>query len=297
MDINFELYKIFYHAANSRSFSDAAQKLYISQSAVSQAVKNLEEKIGQRLFYRKARSVKLTQEGELLFKYVEQAYNFIKTAENKILEMQNMDFGEVRIGASDTVCKYLLIPHLEKFIKQYPAIKIRVINRTSPQLIDILKNGMIDFAIVTLPVHDKKILVKDFAVVEDIFVASGRFSRLKGIKIKLNELSKQPLLMLQKDSATRRNFDLFLQQKGISVVPEIELENIDLLVEFARIGLGIAHVLKESALPAIESGELFKVETQEKLPVRKLGIITMKNVPLSRAADKFIQALLQDRPD
>jgi DNA-binding transcriptional LysR family regulator len=114
MDVNFELYKIFYHAAKYKNFSDAAKQLFISQSAVSQAIKNLEEKMGSALFYRKSRSVELTQEGTLLFSHVEQAYNFLKTAENKISQMQNMDCGEVRIGVSDTICKYYLISYLGK---------------------------------------------------------------------------------------------------------------------------------------------------------------------------------------
>jgi DNA-binding transcriptional LysR family regulator len=291
MDINFELYKIFYHAATADSFSAAAEKLFISQSAVSQAIKNLEEKMGQKLFYRKARSVGLTQEGELLLQHVGQAYNLIKTAEIKILQMQNMESGEIRIGASDTICKYFLISYLEKFTNKYPKIKVRIISRTSSHIAEILKNGLIDFGIVTLPIDAKNLIVREFTSVEDIFVACDKFSFLKKCKIPLGDLSKLPLLMLHKNSATRRNFDLYLQQIGVSVAPEIELENIDLLVDLARIGLGVAHVLKESAEASIKNGEIFKVETVEKMPERRLGIISIKNVPMSRAAEEFIKSL------
>lgn len=291
MDINFELYKIFYYVASSCSFSSAAHKLYISQSAVSQAIKNLEEKIGEQLFYRKNRNVSLTREGELLFKHIEQAYNFIKTGEGKIKEIQNMNSGEVRIGASDTVCKYILIPPMESFIRRYPKIKLKVINRTSLQIREMLKNGQIDFGIVTLPVQDEMINTEDFTAVEDIFVGSDRYSELKGKRVTLSELTRYPLLMLQKNSTTRQNIDFFLNQNGFEIMPEIELESIDLLVEFARIGLGVAHVLKESAQAAISKGELFQVDISEKLPERQLGIITMKNMPVSRAAGEFIRNL------
>jgi len=162
MDINFELYKIFYHAAKAGSFTDAAAKLYISQSAVSQAIKSLEEKIGGQLFYRKTRSVKLTGEGELLFKHVEQAYNFIKTGENKISEIKNLNTGEIKIGVGDTICKYFLIPHIQKFNLRYPGIKIHVVNRISSQILALLKNGLIDFGIATLPIHDKNIQAHEF---------------------------------------------------------------------------------------------------------------------------------------
>lgn len=293
MDINFELYKIFYHVASNSSFTDAAAKLHVSQSAISQAIKNLEEKTGSQLFFRKTREIKLTAEGKLLFKHIEQAYNFIKTGENKLLEAQNLENGEIRIGVSDTICKYYLINEIGRFIRKHPKVKIQVINRTSHQIKDILKEGKIDFGIVTLPVHEKGFVVENFQWVEDIFVASDKFIELRGKKVSLQELSRYPLLMLDRNSATRRNLDLFVQKKGLNLIPEIELESIDLLVEFAKIGLGIAHVLKESAKSFIDKGDLFKVELKEKLPLRRLGIITTKDVPVSRTSAEFINFLIQ----
>ena len=291
MDINFELYKIFYYAASCQSFSQAAEKLFITQSAVSQAIHNLEEKLGGQLFFRKGRKVQLTWEGELLYKHIEQAFHFIKNAENKFYEMKNYDTGEIRIGDSDTICKYYLIPYLEQFNKNYPKIKIQVINRTSGQIIELLKNGSIDCGIATLPVNDNNILVKPFRKVEDIFVASEKYHELKGTKLHLRDLSGYPLLMLEKKSMTRQNFDTFLQKKGIIITPEIELESVELLIEFAKIGLGIAYVLKESALNDINNNHLFRIDIVEDIPKRELGICTIKGVPLSRAADRFIQYL------
>lgn len=291
MDINFELYKIFYHAAKADSFSVAADRLHVSQSAVSQSIKSLEEKLGSKLFFRKTREIKLTLEGEILFKHIEQAYNFIKTAESKIFESQNLERGEIRIGVSDTVCKYYLISFIEKFIQKYPKIKIQVINRTSSQIKDILKDGLIDFGIVTLPVHDKNIHIDDFLTVRDIFVASDRFIELKGHELSLKSLAGYPLLMLDRSSSTRRNIDSYLSSKGIDLIPEVELESVDLLIEFAKIGLGIAHVLKESVIKELETGALFEVKVKEDITLRKLGVITMKNVPLSRASLEFMRFL------
>ena len=291
MDINFELYKIFYHTARLQNFSEAAAALHISQSAVSQSIKNLEAKTGVSLFSRQGRQVKLTTEGRLLYRHIEQAYNFIKAGENKLAEMQNLDSGVVRIGAGDTVCKYFLIYCLERFNYLYPKIKIQVVNRTSPQLSALLKEGAVDLCIVTLPVADKGFKVTRYLTVKDIFVASGKFGRLNRGRISLAELSRYPLLLLEKQSATRQNLDRLLREKGIEVTPEIELEDNDLLVEFARIGLGVAHVLMQSALPAIRKGELFQVMIKEKLPKRELGIITAAEVPLSHAAAEFIKML------
>lgn len=284
MDINFELYKIFYHAADSGSFSKAAERLHITQSAVSQSIRNLEERTGQILFSRKARKISLTAEGAVLFKHIEQAYNFIKAGENRLNELKNLESGIIRLGAGDTVCKYFLVPILEKFIKIYPNVKLNVINRTSSQLIALLKGGLLDLCIVTLPVDDPDVDVHGFRQVEDVFIASTRFKELRGRDVSLAELCGYPLMLLQDASRTRKNLDSFLSARSIHVKPEIELESIDLLVDFARIGLGVSHVLKESALASINKGDLFIVKTIEKLPKRKLGTAIVKNVPLPHAA-------------
>lgn len=291
MDIQFDLYKIFYHAAKHLNFTQAARELFITQSAVSQAIKNLEKQLGNPLFYRQGRNMKLTWEGKLLYEHVEKAYHLIKAAEAKFKEINNLEMGEIRIGASDTICKYFLMPTLEKFNETHPGVKIRVTNRTSPQLIDILKSGSLDIAIITLPISDPDIQVKPFMEVKDIFVASAKFTSLKNKVISLDALAKYPILLLEGKSATRQNLDRYLEQYGVNIVPEIELESNDLLVDFARIGLGIACVLKESALEEIEKGNLFEVKLKEELPSRKLAICCMKNISLSRAALAFIQML------
>lgn len=295
MDINFELYKIFYLTAKNQSFSEAANFLFITQSAVSQAIKNLETKLGVQLFFRKTRHFKLTPEGELLFTHIEQAYNFIKIAEQKVSETQNLDYGEIRIGASDTVCKYHLLPYLKQFNLLYPKIKIQFINRTSGQILEILKKGSLDFGVVTLPVSTKNFTVREFVNVEDIWVAAPKYNFLRDELISITELIKSPLLLLEKSSATRRNLDLFFQEQGVKVIPEIELESVDLLVEFARIGLGIAHVLRESAIESMARGELFEIKPKEQIPKRKLGIASIDNLPLSQAAERFLELIIHKK--
>lgn len=291
MDINFELYKIFYHCAENKSFSTAARKLFITQSAVSQSVKGLEKQLGVTLFHRKSRSIQLTSEGELLFSYVSQAFNFLKTAEEKLQEFEGLSSGEIRIGVSDSICKYFIMPYIKKFGQMYPNIMVKVINRTTPQLLDVLKSGLIDIAISTLPVNEDVFNVSPFITVEDIFVASNKYKELKGNEISLQELNRYPLVLLQSDSSTRKSVDHFFSSRGLSCSPEIELESLDLLVEFAKIGTGIACVLKESALDSIKAGDLFEVRLKEALPPRSVGIVTMKNVILSKAVKTFISEL------
>jgi DNA-binding transcriptional LysR family regulator len=291
MDINFELYKIFYFCAENKSFSTAAKKLFISQSAVSQSIKGLEKQLGVTLFFRKSRSIQLTSEGELLMSYVSQAFNFLKTAEEKLQELEGLSAGEIRMGVSDSICKYFIMPYIKKFGQMYPNIMVKVINRTTPQLLDVLKSGLIDIAISTLPVNQDMFNASPFIAVEDIFVASSKYIELRDREITLQELNRYPLVLLQSDSSTRKSVDIFFSSHGLICSPEIELESLDLLVEFAKIGTGIAYVLKESAQDAIKAGDLFEVKLREPLPRRKVGIVTMKNVVLSKAVKTFISEL------
>lgn len=290
--INMELYKIFYFAAKSGSISKAAEKLYITQPAVSQAIKHLESQLGGKVFFRTPRGVVLTEEGKILYKYIEQAYNFIMTAENKFLEMQNLMNGEIKIGASDTLCKYYLLPYLSQFHSDYPNIKIQVTNRITQETISLLKVGKVDLGIINLPINnDKKLIIKEVFPVQDCFVCGDKYKDLSESPISLNKLLEYPILLLDKGSTTRKFLDEFIESQGVNITPEIELGSIDLLVSFAKIGLGISCVVKDFVKDELDSSNLHEIKLIEKIPKRNIGIITLKDVPLSNAAKKFIELL------
>ncbi|NMA14589.1 MAG: LysR family transcriptional regulator [Clostridia bacterium] len=293
MDINFELYKVFYHVAFSKSFSLAANRLCISQSAVSQSIKSLEEKLGCRIFLRSSKQVKLTPEGEILFKHVEQAFNYIKTGERSIEELYSLKAGVVRIGASDTICKYYLLPYLQEFNRLFPKIKIQITNRTSPRCLEMLKNSSLDVAIVNLPekMPFDNIIAKKTKNIQDVFIAGKTFSFLKNKKISLKELDRYPLLMLEKNTVTRKFFDQFCKNKGVNVIPEIELGSVDLLVEMAQIGLGISFVPMDAIEKSRTEDEIFMLDLKEKIPSRSLGIVTNNSIPVPVGAQKFIDLL------
>lgn len=293
MDINFELYKVFYYVAKELSFSAASARLFISQSAVSQAVKTLEKKMQCRLFVRNTKQVRLSPEGEILFKHVEQAFNFIKAGERGINEIQALHTGEVRIGASDTICKYYLLPYFEKFHRAFPQVKIHLTNRTSPKCLELLKNGSVDAVVVNMPGlgSGKNLTVQKIKTIRDVFIAGRNFGHLREQVISIKDLQQYPLLMLEKNTSTRAFIDSFLARQDISLTPEIELESVDLLIEMAKIGLGISFVGEDYVKTELAKDEIFILQTKEKLPPRSLGVITNDNVPLPAAARKFIELL------
>lgn len=293
MDINFELYKVFYYVSKSLSFSEASEELFITQSAVSQSIKLLEEKLKCQLFFRNTKRVRLTREGEILYGHIEQAFNFIKSGERTLEEMNSLGQGEIRIGASDTICKYYLMPYIKSFNHNYPNIKIHLTNRTSPKCIELLRKGSVDLSVINIPekCSYSNISVKSTKRVRDVFIANDNFKELKGRKVSLKELEDYPLLVLEKNSTTREFFDNLMAKHNVSFKPEIELGSVDILIEMAKIGLGIAFVPDECVNQELEKEDIFVLDIKEEIPDRNLGFLIHSNIPLPIAASKFVELL------
>lgn len=287
MDINYELYKVFYYVADTLSFSEASKQLYISQSAVSQSIKALETKLDQTLFIRSTKKVRLTPEGEILLRHIEPAINLIRRGESQILESASTG-GQIRIGASDTICRYFLVPYLERFHKTFPNAHIKVTNATSIKCTELLETGQVDLIVANYPNSYLGNLTsfKKIRTFQDVFIADHTFHELKGKKLSLKELLDYPIIMLDKKSTTSEFLHTLFQQHQLDLVPEIELSSNDLLIDLASIGLGIAFI-PDYCVPK-NSDKLFVVETKEVLPPRQLIIAWNEHVPVSHAARTFL---------
>ena len=291
MDINYELYKVFYHVAVTLSFSEASKQLFISQSAVSQSIKVLEKKLNQTLFIRSTKRVQLTPEGEILFKHIEPAMNLIKQGENQLLEANTLHGGQLRIGASDTICRYYLLPYLNQFHKMYPHVHIKVTNQTSIECARLLEHGQVDFIIINHPnsalstAHTPRVL-REF---RDVFVANREYFPLQDKVMSLLELQPYPILMLDRKSTTSEFLHAMFQKSQLDLVPEIELSSNDLLIDLARIGLGIAFV-PDFCIPE-DDRDLFVLKLEQDLPARQIVVAFNENLPISQAARQFMDIL------
>lgn len=292
MNINLEMYKVFYYVVKCGSITKAAQELYISQPAVSQSIKLLESRLGGQLLFRTPKGIKLTPEGEVLYTYIEQGYNLIMQAEIKFAEVLNLEAGEMRIGASDMTLRFFLLPYLEQFHKLYPKVNVKVTNGPTPETLHALKKGLIDFAVVSLPIpYSQNLNIVEVMEIQDCFIASPSFDRLVSKPVTLSELSCFPIILLEKGTSTRSYIDSFAAQQGVSLNPEFELATSDLIVEFAKRGLGIACVVRNFAEEAITNGSVIEIDTQDILPPRKFGIATLKNVPVSPSSRRFLDLI------
>ncbi|MCL2294243.1 MAG: LysR family transcriptional regulator [Spirochaetes bacterium] len=280
--------------AKHGNFTKAADKLCVTQSAVSQAIMQLEDRLGCKLFDRNTRGVQLTTEGEVLYAYADNAVSLIKNAQDKIANMKNLRDGEIKIGASDTACSLFLLPFLDKFNSTHPEIRISVVNRTSRELVKVLKNGAIEIAFINLPVEDETMLeITPVMQIQDCFVAGAKYAYLADSVMRLRDLQKYPILMLEQNSTSRKQMDMFLSGNDIEIKPAIELESLTLLSEFAKIGLGIAATIKEDVQSMLDRRELYELRFLETLSKRNIGLVQLKNVSLSFASEAFKKSITE----
>ncbi|WP_346353683.1 LysR family transcriptional regulator [Azotosporobacter soli] len=290
-DVSFELYKVFYHVASLGSFSAAAARLFLSQSAISQSIKSLEEQLGVQLLWRNSRQVSLTQSGELLYSHVEQAFQLLKTGERSLLELTTLEQGELSIGASDTLCKYHLLPFLQQFHRRFPRIRLKIISRPSPVCVDLLTKGQVDVVAVNLPhagSYPHTILHHRFPL-QDAFVGGPRFRHLQARALTLQELAQLPLLTLESGTGTRRFLDHLFTSQGLQPQPEIELDSLDLLLDLAEIDLGITFASREHLSSRLKNETLFLLPVDTPIPPREWGLLAHSRLPLPPAALEFLR--------
>lgn len=289
MTNNYELYKVFYWAAKTGSLTQAAKALYLTQPSVSHAIKQLEDSFGITLFYRNSKGVALTQEGAILYSYIEQSQILISLAEEKMAALKNLDSGELRIGGSDSLFKHYLLPYLEDFHQKHPGIRLHLNHGTTPEVITFLKEGRIDLGVVRMPIVDPQLEVRESIQLQDCFVAGERYAELEGVVLTLEKLMEYPVILFSRNSRARMAISEIFRSYGYKLKPEIEVGSVDLLIEFAKRGLGISYVTREFVSKELEDGSLFEIKLDVKLPPSHVGIMTMRNMPLSSSARKFIE--------
>lgn len=287
-NVNFEQYKVFYFVARNLSFSSAAKELFISQSAVSQSIKNLESRLNTALFIRKPKQIILSKEGQILYESVKISFNNIVNSENLVINMNN--YSELKIAASDTISKYFLLPFIEKFNLLYPNIKIKILNKPSKECLDFLTNSQVDLAIInhTNSILDKAIKCIKVKEVHDVFIAGPKFSYLRDIEMTIEEIAKFPVLALENSTSTRQHLDSLMKRHNIEIIPEIETQSMGLLKDLARIGLGFAYI---TDLAVSKSSDLFVLNVSADLSTNFISIATLKDESLSDFAKKFIDLI------
>lgn len=292
---NLEYYKVFYYVAEHKSLTLAAEALSISQPAVSQSMKLLEEYLGTKLFTRTSRGVRLTPEGKRLHEYIKPGYEKMEQGELMLKRLLNLEAGELHVGASDMTLQYYLLPYLEKYHELHPQIKVGITNGPTPETLQAIEEGKVDIALVSTP-FDKRSGIEVIPVreIEDIFVAGNKYSELQGKTLEFADIGKYPIISLEKNTSTRRYMDEFLSEDGVMLSPEFELATSDMIVQFAVRNLGIGCVVKDFAKEDIEAGKLFALGFKKKIPKRQICIVINQKVPMSVATKELLNLLRKE---
>ncbi|MBO5020498.1 MAG: LysR family transcriptional regulator [Clostridia bacterium] len=289
MKTKLDYYRVFYETARFSSFSIAARHLYVSQSAISQCISQLEKDLGAHLFVRSRRGVSLTKEGILLFQKVENAMQSIEQGETLLARLHHLDSGSLIIAAGDTITGQYLLPYLEQFHENYPNIRIEMANSYSSRMLQCVKEGKAELAFVNLPVTDDELCIKPCLEIHDIFVCGSEYSAKKSYT--WSEIAQLPLILLEENSNSRRYIDEKFKEKKIILKPQIEMAVHDLLIRFASIHLGVSCVVEEFSKESLDSGIIKPLNLNPPLPPRSIGCAYLKHNSLSPAAKAFLKLI------
>lgn len=297
MEINYESYRIFYTVAIHGSISKAAEVLYISQPAITKAIKKLENELEITLFNRSPKGVTLTENGKVFFEFVKNGIESFVNGEHKLTSLKNLETGTIKIGASTTVTKYFLLPFIEEFHKRYPKIDISITNHLTTTLVSMLKKGSLDFLIVNLPMKtDNDLEITRCMELHDCFAGNKKYKEEINKKISLKKLVEEYPIITQKEPSNTRNFLNNLMDKyDVDFHPKIDVVSYSLVKDFAKIGMGVSYITKEFAKEELENNYLFEIPIKEKIPERGLGIVLSKNMITSFATQRFIDIILDEK--
>ena len=295
--VNLELYRVFYTVAKCGSLTRAAEELYISQPAVSQAIKQLESQLGTPLFNRLHKGMELSaQGGELIFGDVERALQLLGGVEDKLSELQKSATGTLRIGASDTIFQYCLAEKIVAFQKLYPKVRFELLADVSPKTIEQLKTDRCDVGFLNLPIEEDEgiVLTDSIMLLNDVFIAGEAFSFLKGKKLSVWELSEYPLLLMEEHTVSRSAVDHYAESLGVKFRPAIEVNSWGFMKQLVENGMGIGCIPREYALNRMSHGTLFELDVEPQMPSRSVGMALPKNANMSYALRAFINLFKRD---
>ena len=296
MNVNFEYYKIFYYVAKYRNFTKAAQALENSQPNITRAMNCLEQQIHTTLFVRTNRGVQLTPEGEKLYTHVSAAMVQLMTAEEELTDSTGLSHGSIAIGASETALNIFLLDKLKAFHMKYPGIRLKIYNHSTPEAIEAVKSGKIDFAVVSAPAAVemplKAVMLLPF---REILVGGTTFTALGSQELSLEELKNYPLICLGKETMTFRFYNSLFLSHGLELMPDTETATTDQILPLVKCELGLAFLPEPMARESIKKHEIVQISLKEDIPERNICMVYDWQHPLNSAARQLKKIILESK--
>lgn len=297
MNQNFNGYYLFYKVAETGSISKAGEILYISQPAVSKAVAKLEDQLNTLLFIRTPKGVELTQDGKRLYEKLKIAFTAIEEGEKELSERALSDGGKIRIGASASICRHLLLPYLEKFISEFPHMQVSISCQSSVDTVKLIESGQIDIGLVAKPEEHNGLEFIHVSDLEDTFAVSKNY--LDTLDLKGNEtteeiISEANIMLLDEHNTSRKYIDEYLKENNITLRKITEVSGMDLLIDFAKIGMGISCVIKKFIRKELDSGKLTELRLNSPVKIRE-AVFAFRSCARSERCIKAFLSTLNDR--
>lgn len=294
---NLSLFRVFLTVAKCSSLSKAARQLYMSQPAVSKSVTKLEEELSCQLFLRSSHGIQLTEEGRILLERVQEAFRALHLAENELSEYRENGMGSLSIGVSTTLCRYILLPYLKDFVREFPQVKVRIQNQASGDTVRMLERGEIDLGVIVKP---RSPLLSFYPVreIHDVFVSSPSYLEHAGLKDADESiyLESASVLLLPESNYSRQHVDDYLRSEGLRIRHPMEVSTMDLLIEFAKTGLGVGCCIRECVTKELEEGELTELPMIRSIPSRIIGFATRTEGPVCKSSERFLQWFREKLP-
>ena len=293
MQVSFDSYKVFYITAKNKSITLAAKELYVTQPTVTHCIQKLEEELGCTLFIRGKKGVKLTPEGKVLYKHVSIACEEIWKAENDMNALKEFKKGEILLGASETTLHFFLLPHLKRYKKKYPSIRLKIHNSNTRHMLDAIRNDELDCGILVFPgeYNEEGIEIITLDTFQDIAIVGNEYKELAEHSISLKDLIEYPIISLENATMTNWTFREIFKQYNLDLKPDIELATTDLIVPTVSNDLGIGFVPEYFASEALKKNEIFRLNLVEEIPRRKICLVYKLDKPQSIAVEAFIRCI------
>ena len=292
MYVDWEYYKIFYYVAKYQNFTKAARVLGNNQPNITHSMNRLESQLNCVLFIRSNRGVTLTPEGEMLYSRIASAAVQIQDAEEELSASATLEHGTISISATETALNIYLSKKLRDFHTEYPGIRLRISNHSTPQAVQAVKNGEVDFAIVSTPAEiESGLKMVELKPFYEVLVGGRTFTALASQSLTLKELRSYPLISLSDESVTRSLYRQFFLDHGAVLKPDTEAATTDQMLTLVKSELGLAFMPEPMAAPLLASGELVQLHLQEIIPSRSICLVYDHHRPLNTAARKFQQLL------
>jgi len=288
-ELDLNLIKTFICVYETKSILAASKKLYVSQPAVTNSIKRLEDFLGGQLFIRTPKGVIATTEGEQFNNACYNALHLIDNGIKNFLAYSNLQKGKLNIGSSSTIMRQLLIPFITEFSKRYPNIIISITDATSTKLVRYAKRGDIDLAIMNTPIENIEAFnVTPITKTTDCFIVSKDF---KENYLTKEELKNYPLILQKRPSNNRDYFEEMCLFNNINLTPNYEIGSFGLITDFTEKGMGVAYTIKNFIEKDIENNRVKELKTDFVIKPRDVVIITPQNSINSFACKIFIKEL------